>query len=306
MSFLDNKYLHTQISEEINEILTPEYVSNIGKTARLEVHKWLNILTKNDLNKIAHDFYSTPFIDDQIKVFLSSNLKNLRAPTGIHRLVQEEFDLLASKNPNKDFNISVDSMSTRAILRYFRTEMILERFYLLLLNLFPEHVNKPSECLWMWNDVGFVKARIRILYSKIGHDGKYIALFGSSSRHHGYSGSYPKMKVYDIMLTGLMKSFSTHQKDSLPHFFGPSDISDLQKHHQRYYEIMVSDPDYLYSAPENQEEEPYMIDMGVGDIASVFPDGIIKPAFFLDYDYSLMVQQIKSSMSGAKKNCIIL
>lgn len=300
-----------QSTKEVQDTLTPEFISKLGMRARDEVYKWLLTLRSKTKNQyieydLACEFYSTPLLNEEIKVFLASGLTNLKGIVGLHHLLEEEFQLLKADDPSRDFQTKITQMNHNAIERYFRTEMILERFYILLLDQFPDHINQPKDCPWTWNDVGFVKARIRILYCNLGHQGKYIALFGSSSRQHGYSGLYKHMEVYDIMITGLMKSYSTHQKDALPHYFAPGEISDLRKNVDRYYHMMSTDADYATNPPSDKQEEPYMIDMGVGNIVSAFPDGVIKPAFFLDYDYSSMIQQMKSSFMAEKKNCTIL
>lgn len=298
-------------SQDVQDKLTPEFVSQIGLRARKDVYNWLHELVCKTRNtsiqyQLACEFYSTPLLNEEIKLFLSSGLTHLKGIVGLHHLLEEEFQLIKADNPSRDFQTKIDQITTDAICRYFRTEMILERFYILLLDQFPDNINHPKECPWTWNDVGFVKARIRILYCNLGHNGKYIALFGSSSKQHGYSDVYKHLEVYDGMITGLMKSYSTHQKDALPHFFKPGQISDLRKNVGRYYHLMSSDPDFSENPPLDHQEEPYMIDMGIGNVASAFPDGVIKPAFFLDYDYSSMIQQVKSSFLAEKKNCTIL
>jgi hypothetical protein len=123
------------------------------------------------------------------------------------------------------------------------------------------------------------------------------------------------------MLSGMMSSYSTHSKDIIPYIYEIGDIIDLNKNQNQYYQIMsISKQDPLYNNyiynnnfKDTEHSEPYIIDIGIGNINNVFPDKIIKPSFFLNYDYNSMVQQIilnsrtnDDSQNGQKKECIIL
>lgn len=260
------------------QLKDPKYVSQEILWVRGEVSQWIKSI-QTDLKDIAWKFYQNG-IYDPISEFLESNLT---LPPGF---CQKEYDYL-----NTNINRNLFNISDEELFEGFETEMILERLYFKLKSQFPDLINDPEQCPWTWNDVGFIKARIRILCSKVGKDGFYGALFGSSIAQRGYSGSYKKMEVYDIMITGGMKSFDQHPRASLPMVYRAGDISDLKITEKRVYEM---------------NDFTYMYDMGIGDPLFAFPDGIIKPALFQDYDLGSAFQEIRSSAIGASKSCSVM
>ena len=292
----------------MDQLRNPQFISRLGQETRQEVLEWLNptasaypnltedsvgtvVVTERlkleDPTKLIKMYYTQSTLPQEIKDFLTNGL------TLSDQIISDEMAYLEKSTfPNSDH-----LPSSSELLRSFKTEMILERFYLKLKNQFPDLINDPKECPWTWNSVGFIKARIRILCSHLGKDGFYGALFGTTIGQKGYSGCYKHLKhVYDIMLTGKMKSFATDPKDSVGRNYGPGDISDLVEGTKRFYEMTESD------------EEPYMYDMGIGSVISAFPDGIIKPALFLDYDLGSAWNQIESSFKASEKSskCTIL
>jgi len=290
----------------MEQLQDPNYISQFGQEVRSEVLDWLNpnkisypaisedesgssvfIPRVGDIDVLVNAYYSSDKLPSQISKFLTSGL------TLKPELIAQEMAYLEKSDfPNTDHLPPQSEM-----LRSFKTEMILERFYLKLKNTFPDLINDPKDCPWTWNSVGFAKCRIRILCSKIGNHGFYGALFGTTIGQKAYSGSYKHLThVYDIMLSGKMKSFSTNPKDAVGRDYGPGDISDLLSKTKRFYEMTEAD------------EEPYMYDMGIGNVVSAFPNGIIKPALFLDYDWESAWQQIESSFKASEKTtkCTIL
>lgn len=286
------------------EELEPKNISKLAIQANKDVECWFNKLKSskgiNIINQIANEFYSTPLINEEIKVFLASNLTNLRSLFGLHNLLIDEFNLLKGDDISRNLTDKISLLNDNCLIRYFRTEMILERFYILLLDKFPDNINHPKDCQWTWNNFGFAKCRQRKIYSNFDSEGQYIVIWGTSERNIGYSGINKDIKIYNIMLSGMMSSYSTHSKEIIPHLFEIGEIIDLNKNQNRYYQIMsISkyDPiynNYMYNNnfKDIEHSEPYVIDIGIGNINNVFPDKIIKPSFFLNYDYNSMVQQI--------------
>jgi hypothetical protein len=337
MSFLNfatyKKIKQDDKNEEVNnkelniqEQLNPNFISKIAIQANKDVESWINKLksTKgiNIINQIAIEFYSTPLVNEEIKIFLASNLNKLKSLFGLHRLLMDEFELLKGDDNTRNLAHKISLLSDTCLVRYFRTEMILERFYILLLDNFPDNINHPKDCQWTWNNFGFTKCRQRKIYSNFDTNGQYIVIWGTSERNLGYSGINKDIQMYNIMLSGMMLSYSTHSKDIIPNILEIGEIINLDKNQNKYYQIISMskhDPvynNYVYNNnfKDTEHSEPYVIDIGIGNINNVFPDKTIKPCFFLNYDYNSMVQQIilnsKTSddeqQNNQKKECIIL
>jgi hypothetical protein len=155
-----------------------------------------------------------------------------------------------------------------------RAEAINDRIHELLVQQYPKQI--LSDTKWVWNNVGGVYARIKILYCSMN---EYIALFGSSLPQQGFSGEYSNMEVYDIMSAGEMKSFDSSSEKAYPITYLPGDISLLQRNETRYY---------------NMSKYTYMIDYGRGKpwiIRSLWA-GVFAPYFFVNHDTNSMSTQL--------------
>jgi hypothetical protein len=160
------------------------------------------------------------------------------------------------------------------LLTAFRTEIILDRIQQILMEKNPDKILENSD--WSWNNVGDIYGRIKILYCSMN---EYVALFGTQLPQEGFSGVYSSMFVYDIMVTGEMKSHGNSSEDAFPMTYRAGDISLLKKADSRFY---------------NMGKYTYMIDYGRGNIATAVPQGIIEPYLFSNHDYASLRDQLKN------------
>lgn len=188
---------------------------------------------------------------------------------------------LQMRNMSENFFHRVDSEED---LRHaFRTELVLERTHQLLRQKYPALILPQSR--WVWNNVGGVYARIKVLHCS---PWEYIALWGTSLPQHGFSGEYSYMKVYDIMLTGEMESNNASVDGAPPRLYTPGKTSLLEAGETRYY---------------NLNSYTYMMDYGRGNISMAFYQGVVAPWLFANHDLDSLKGQMfscgQSFMQGA-------
>jgi hypothetical protein len=158
------------------------------------------------------------------------------------------------------------------ILEAYRTELILEQIHQNVESLYPGKVlQNPS---WIWNNVGGVWGRLRILYCS---SKEYIALFGTQLPQAGFSGTYRFMDVWDVMVTGKMHSYSADSRMAFPVSYLPGDASLLRKKESRHYDM---------------DRFTYMIDYGRGVIPASFYSGVIAPFLFSSHDGHSLRRQL--------------
>jgi hypothetical protein len=105
---------------------------------------------------------------------------------------------------------------------------------------------------------------------------EYVALFGTLLPQVGYSGRYPFMQVWDIMVDGKMLSHGIQTDTTLPVTYGPGEISLLEKGERRIY---------------NLGEGAMMIDYGRGFIPPALNQGVFTP-YKNNADFDSMKDQI--------------
>lgn len=158
------------------------------------------------------------------------------------------------------------------LLEAYRTELILEQIHQNVDTMFPGKIlQKPS---WIWNNVGGVWARMRILYCS---SKEYIALFGTQMPQSGFSGNYSFMDVWDVMITGKMHSYSADPRNAFPVSYLPGDASLLRKQESRHYDM---------------DRFTYMIDYGRGFIPASFYSGVIAPFLYSSHDGHSLRKQL--------------
>ena len=91
------------------------------------------------------------------------------------------------------------------------------------------------------------------------------------------SGRYQSMDVWDVMLTGKMRSFSSEPQQAYPLLYGSTSVSYLPRGEARFYEM---------------EAYTYMADYGRGSIWRAFWSGIIAPYLFVNHVYVSISRQI--------------
>lgn len=156
----------------------------------------------------------------------------------------------------------------------YRAEMVINTVYHALKNAYPrEIVDAP---LWVWNNVGGVFARMAILSCSVS---EYLAVWGADLPQAGFSGYYPEMEVYDIMMLGKMRSYGLRSRQSNPVIYTPGGrISVLKKRETRQY---------------NFDSYTYMMDYGRGTIPAAFWQGIIAPYIFTSHDWDSLFGQLQ-------------
>jgi len=197
-------------------------------------------------------------------------------------IVDQECDILT-----KGYGFSEPTrLDPNHLKEKFIPEIIMSKFNILFKFKYFDLVLDPKDSEWTFNDVGFIKARIRILYSTLR---QYVALFGSPLPVEGYSGCYT-MEVSDIVLWNTMCSAGCQPQNAVSQEYGPGDISVLRSGEKRIYTM----------------DNTYMINVGIGNIVESFNQGIIHPAF-VDRDFGSAFEQLKTDIKAVEKSsCSIL
>ena len=219
-------------------------------------------------SSIQHD---RPYENNNTYVFDPKHLEELsaQAQTTVASLSLENHPT----NAYDFYKLSEDSSPDQvSIIEAYKTERILEEYERLLHHSYPNKLLTDSK--WVWNNVGGITARVKVLYCTTK---EYLVLFGTQTAQEGFSGRYQSMDVWDVMLTGKMRSFNAEPTQSFPLFYGSRSVSYLPRGEARVYEM---------------EEYTYMADYGRGNISRAFWSGIIAPYLFVNHDYVSMSQQI--------------
>jgi hypothetical protein len=111
----------------------------------------------------------------------------------------------------------------------------------------------------MINNVGQVLALFEIYNCSLT---EYLGLWGALFEQNGYSGRYPYMRVWDIMVDGEMKSHGIKMNKTVPVTYGPGEVSLLKKKERRFYTL---------------GEGAMMLDYGRGFVIPAFVQGTVIP-----------------------------
>lgn len=162
------------------------------------------------------------------------------------------------------------SVSPKRAIANLRNELLIEAIHEKVKGKYPKDgiLNKIK---WVFNDVGGINTKIAIGGCS---DERYFAYFGTNTPMTGFSGRYPSMDVYDVMIQGKMISYGA---DDVEKTFRLGDISKLSKKDARTYRM---------------EKDTYMADVGIGKISHNFFKGIIGPFLFSNYDATSLEGQI--------------
>ncbi len=208
----------------------------------------------------------------------------------LNSMTTEELDIAAAqKFPERDRKFDGRSLGMTvtdlAIIaeelddkrKAFRTETVLEAVHAAYKARYGNLIiDKP---IWAWNNVGNTYARIAILACSFK---EYIALWGTALPQEGFSGVYKSMDVFDIMVTGKMKSGNASSNAANAEVYIPGGrVSHLQRGETRFYTL---------------NEYTYMIDYGRGKIASSMWQGIFAPYLFSNHDWESLSTQFTECM----------
>lgn len=128
------------------------------------------------------------------------------------------------------------------------------------------------EVRWVFNSAGNVPCQLAIVY---GSPTEYVAFFGTPIGATGFSGRYGHADVWDLMVDGLMLTYTPGQLE-------PS-------------EYRAGDPAYLpkgTSKVMSYVGSTWMIDYGRGLPVTMMPFGITSPALFSTLDFRSAAQQL--------------
>lgn len=148
-----------------------------------------------------------------------------------------------------------------------------------------------DESKWMFNSVGGIYANTLILYCSLN---EYIVLWGTSLRaDNKFSGYYPFMNEFDVMVTGRMESHDLKGSGHAPVIYRPMlqdnvlsktvDTSNLIPKNVRAY---------------NLAEDTYMVSYAQGRILKAFIPGAIMPGIFVNQDWGGLFSHVKESISS--------
>ncbi len=128
-------------------------------------------------------------------------------------------------------------------------------------DLYPELVVPPGEGEWIFNSVGGSLAEIKVLYCTAT---EYLSLWGSPIATEGFSGRYPDLDVWDIMLSGHMKSYK------------PGDHKyDVYVNNPKEGQHQTSFLPRTVGKHFSMNDGTYMIDYGRGNLLTALNSGAI-------------------------------
>lgn len=244
-----------------------------SKNANDIVSHFLSNFSTDDLCNWVDSIYNHADFPTQIRDFFIQQFEHV-SPDIIDNECQMYIKKIDPKVPNVYIN--------KAAVETFKTELILTATYLVIKNCYGDAIlNNPE---WAWNQVGGIKARIRVMYASM-HE--YIALFGVNLAERGFSGLYDKMDVWDVMVCGRMLSYSNDPQGAIPRTYELGSYSYLEKGVSRYYTM---------------DDLTYMIDYGRGFIPAAFGQGVIEPALFVDHDWKSAETEIEESAKSTFSN----
>lgn len=167
----------------------------------------------------------------------------------------------------------------------FRTEVTVAHTLKAFKEAYPDLVYDQSS--WMFNNVGGTYANTIIIYCS---PTEYLVIWGTSLRAGGrFSGYYPFMNEFDVMITGRMLSHDVESKGHLVVEYKPVmqngkvnettvDTSNLKPSNVRSYTL---------------EEYTYMVSYAQGNMIKAFGPGAIMPGIFVSQDFGGLWAHIK-------------
>lgn len=139
-----------------------------------------------------------------------------------------------------------------------------------LLRRYPGKIT--PEMHWVFNSAGNVPCQLAIVYASTT---EYVAFFGTPVGATGFSGRYGHADVWDLMVDGLMLTYTPGQ-------FEPT-------------EYRAGDPAFLPRGTVKTMSyvgSTWMIDYGRGLPVTMMPFGITSPAMFATLDFRSAGQQL--------------
>ncbi len=150
-----------------------------------------------------------------------------------------------------------------------------DRWEMMRQELEKRHPGKIASSLkWTFNAAGNVVANIAVVYAA---PNEYVAFFGTPIGDTGFSGYYTSADVWDCMVAGQMYTFDPGQFEKS--VYNAGDTAYLPKGSRRVFRYVDS---------------CWMIDYARGNIATMFPYGIINPAMYTTLDFKSAWEQISN------------
>jgi len=192
-------------------------------------------------------------------------------------LARREYDLLRERHPLTDADVTKfkkpngGHVEWANLVTAHRFEGIAKSVHERLRNIYKDKIlEHPVRVI---NNVGGMWAVMEIYNCSTT---EYVALFGSMFPQKGYSGLYPFMEVYDIMVDGKMVSHGIETDTTLPVTYEAGEISLLENSERRIYAL---------------ETGAMMIDYGRGFIPAAMDQGIFTP-YKNNKDFASMRDQV--------------
>lgn len=194
---------------------------------------------------------------------------------------KDYLDKIASYNNNYPDTLDIDEA--------FRTELVIAHTLKAFKEKYPNLIYDQSK--WMFNSVGGIYANTIILYCS---PDEYVVIWGTSLKSYGkFSGYYPFMNEFDVMMRGEMLSHDV----------------DLKGHAQVVYKpimqngVMNKTVDTSNLIPGNVRSyslEPYsyMVSYAQGNMVKAFGPGAIMPGIFVNQDFGGMWAHIHECVNS--------
>ena len=135
---------------------------------------------------------------------------------------------------------------------------------------------------FIFNDAGAALGQVAILYASVS---EYLIFFGSPISTGGFSGRYPKVEFYDVMIAGEMTTVIEGQTKAS--VYRPGDMAHLAPGVAKGYRI---------------DKSGWMLEYSRGSMISNFPFGVIGPALYITMDWRSAWNQIIDFLAAIKKS----
>lgn len=214
---------------------------------------------------------------DQIITHLSDKELHFFATTYFNPYMNE----IASFNRERPESINLDEA--------YKTEMVIAKTVEIFKKRYPTLIYDQSE--WMFNSVGGIFANMIVLYCSFS---EYIVIWGTSEKSKGkFSGYYPFMNEFDVMIRGEMSSHDVESGGHLSIHYRPLiqdgktggtvDTSNLKPSNVRSYSL---------------ERYTYMVSYAQGNMFYAFLPGAIMPGIFFSQDFKGMYLHFKECLKA--------
>ena len=210
-----------------------------------------------------------------------NQIKMIETKGHLHQIAaiyfKDYLDSIAKYNDNYPQTIDIDEA--------FRTELVIAHTLKAFKTNHPKLIYDQSK--WIFNTVGGIYANTIFLFCS---PSEYIVIWGTSLRAYGrFSGYYPFMNEFDVMMRGKMYSHDVENHGHVQVEYRPI------AQHGEINKNTVDTSNLKPSKVRSYSLEPYtyMVSYAQGNMIKAFGPGAIMPGIFVTQDFGGMWDHMK-------------